>query len=68
MGAYHPLYRGVEPTLLGLIDDVFYHGNLRAWATFTHTAKRLLERTGLDELDERVARNVFALHGGGARG
>lgn len=62
---YHPLYTGVDAGLLGLIDDLFAHGNLRNWAAFTHSARRLAEETGRERLDEQIARNVFALHGGG---
>jgi DNA transposition AAA+ family ATPase len=62
---YHPLYTGAEPGLLGLIDDLFAHGNLRNWAAFTHSALRLTTQTGRERLDEQIARNVFALHGGG---
>jgi DNA transposition AAA+ family ATPase len=62
---YHPIYAGVDPGLLGLVDDLFAHGNLRNWAAFTHSALRLLGETGRERLDEQIARNVFALHGGG---
>ncbi len=61
--SYHPLYDTVDPLLVGLIDDVFAHGNLRAWAEFTHTAQEILGDSG--PLSEAVARAVFALHDGG---
>jgi hypothetical protein len=65
MPAYHPIYRHADPELLALIDDLFCHGNLRAWAAFTHSALQLAEQTERGQLDEQIARNVFALHGGG---
>lgn len=60
---YHALYHDVGIELIGLIDDVFAHGNLRAWAEFTHTAVEILDGRG--HLTEAVARAVFALHDGG---
>jgi len=65
MPAYHPIYRHADPELLALIDDLFCHGNLRNGAAFTHSALQLSERTGRGQLDEQIARNVFALHAGG---
>ena len=65
IGAFHPIYDGVEAELLLFIDDHFAHGNLRDWASFTQTAVRLCRTHGLDVVDERTARNAFALHGGG---
>ena len=62
---YHPLYDGVDPELLLLIDDHFAHGNLRHWAAFTRTAAELCAATGAERVDESVARNAFTLHGGG---
>ncbi len=61
--SYHALYDDADPLLIGLIDDFFAHGNLRAWAEFTHTAIEILEGRG--KLTEAVARAVFALHDGG---
>jgi len=61
--AYHALYHDTGDGLIGLIDDVFAHGNLRAWAEFTHTALEILGGRG--QLTEAVARAVFALHDGG---
>ncbi|MGI8803156.1 MAG: AAA family ATPase [Solirubrobacteraceae bacterium] len=60
---YHPLYQGVDPELLLLIDDVFAHGFFRDWATFTHTAQRVCSDRR-QPLDEAVTRAVFALHEG----
>jgi DNA transposition AAA+ family ATPase len=68
MPAYHPLYTDATHELLTLIDDLFAHGNLRNWAAFTHSALALAEEIGRRQLDEQIARNVFALHGGGADG
>jgi hypothetical protein len=62
---YHPLYAGVDAELLLLIDDHFAHGNLRHWAAFTKTAAELCTAAGTVRVDESVARNAFALHGGG---
>ena len=50
--------------LLLFVDDHFAHGNLRDWASFTATAVDLCQATGADQLDEQIARNAFALHGG----
>lgn len=61
--SYHPLYEHADAGLIGLIDDVFAHGNLRAWAEFTHTALEIRGSAG--HLTEAVARAVFALHDGG---
>lgn len=62
---YHPLYRDSDPDLIGWIDQTFAHGNLRHWAAFTLSAVQLAKETGRPALDEQIARNVFALHGGG---
>jgi DNA transposition AAA+ family ATPase len=62
---YHPLYRDVSEDLVLFIDDHFAHGNFRNWAAFTRSAHELCRRTSRDRLDDVVARNVFALHGGG---
>jgi hypothetical protein len=63
--SYHPLFAGVDPELLGWIDDVFAHGNLRHWAAFTLSATALAQEAGRPGVDEQIARNVFALHAGG---
>lgn len=60
---YHRLYRHASEELLLFIDDNFAHGNFRNWASFTRSAVDLLGRRR--QLDEAVARNVFALYGGG---
>ncbi|MGH3098877.1 MAG: AAA family ATPase [Streptosporangiales bacterium] len=65
MGSYHPIYHGVNSELLLLVDDHFAHGNLRDWAAFTHSAAQLCAGHGRDRLDEEIAGNTFALHGGG---
>lgn len=64
---YHPLYGGIAPVLIALIDDLFAHGNLRHWAAFTDSALRIGRDIGQVQLDERLTRNVFALHGGAQR-
>lgn len=63
---YHPLYATCAPDLIALVDDVFAHGNLRHWAAFTLSARQLAAEVGRPVLDEQLARNVFALHGGGS--
>lgn len=63
---YHPLYATCPPALISLVDDVFAHGNLRHWAAFTLSARQLAAEVGRPVLDEQLARNVFALHGGGS--
>jgi type II secretory pathway predicted ATPase ExeA len=63
---YHPLYREVADELVDFIDDHFAHGNFRNWAAFTRSALDLCQWTGRPTLDEAIARNVFALHGGTA--
>jgi len=65
--AYHPLYAHADPELIGLIDELFAHGNLRNWAAFTDSALRLGPDVDHRQLDERLTRNVFALHGGADR-
>lgn len=65
--AYHPVYEHVDPVLVALIDGMFAHGNLRNWAAFTASALRLKGQLGHEQLDERLTRNVFALHGGADR-
>jgi hypothetical protein len=61
---YHPLYREISDELVHLIDDNFAHGNFRNWAAFTRSAQDLCQRTARLVVDEAIARNVFALHGG----
>ena len=48
------------------IDTHFGHGNFRNWAAFTRSAQDLCCETGRAAVNEAIARNVFALHGGGA--
>lgn len=62
---YHPIYQGVPDELVLFVDDHFGHGNFRNWAAFTHSAQALCGQADRTRLDEDVARNVFALHGGG---
>jgi DNA transposition AAA+ family ATPase len=65
--AYHPLCRHADAQLIALIDDLFAHGNLRNWASFTDSALRLGRDLDHPALDERLTRNVCALHGGADR-
>jgi len=62
---YHPLYTEVSEELIGFVDDYCGHGNFRNWASFTLTAVDLCTDAGRQHLDEQVARNAFALLGGG---
>jgi hypothetical protein len=50
-----------------VIDGLFAHGNLRNWAAFADSALRLGRDVDRRELDERLTRNVFAVHGGADR-
>jgi DNA transposition AAA+ family ATPase len=63
---YHPLYDDVPADLVLFIDEYFGHGNFRNWAAFTRSAQQLAQQIGRERIDEAVARNVFALHGGGS--
>jgi DNA transposition AAA+ family ATPase len=62
---YHAIYEAVSDELVVFIDDYFGHGNLRNWAAFTRSARGLCRRHQRMAVDEEIARNVFALHGGG---
>ena len=61
---FHPIYDGVAAELVVFIDDHFAHGNLRDWAAFTRSAAALCTSARRARVDERIARNVFALHSG----
>ena len=65
IGEFHPIYAGVDRGLLLFIDEHFAHGNLRDWAAFTQTAAKLCAGHDQPVIDERAARNAFALHSGG---
>lgn len=62
---FHPLYDGASDELIRFVDACCGHGNFRNWASFTLTALGLCAEAGRDRLDEQVARNAFALLGGG---
>lgn len=62
---FHQVYEAAPDALLLFIDDYFGHGNLRNWASFTHSASALCRQHERTTVDEEIARNVFALHGGG---
>jgi hypothetical protein len=62
---YHPVYAGIDGNLISFIDTYFGHGNLRNWASFTRSALALFQHHQRPRVDEEIARNVFALHGGG---
>lgn len=61
MPNYHPLYARTPPEVIAFVEDNFAHGNLRAWARFTHDAERLCEQRGLTKLDMELATGVFML-------
>jgi len=65
---YHPIYLGVEPELLLFVDEKFAHGVFRNWASFTKAAAIVCTDNGFLTVTEKVARNVFALHGSTRRG
>ncbi len=62
---YHPIYAGASEDLIRFVDDYCGHGNFRNWASFTVTVLDLCAELGRQRLDEQVARNAFALLGGG---
>ena len=64
MPRFHPVYARAAAEVLLFIDDHFAHGNLRDWAAFTDTAVQLCQAAGRNQVDEVIARNAFALHGG----
>lgn len=63
--SFHAIYADAPEDLVLFIDDYFAHGNLRNWASFTRSAGVLCRRHERATVDEEIARNVFALHGGG---
>ncbi|MGI8848233.1 MAG: AAA family ATPase [Candidatus Dormibacteria bacterium] len=65
ISAYHPMYQGVSEELIRFIDIYCGHGNFRNWASFTLTARDLCTELERPRLDEQIARNAFALLGGG---
>lgn len=67
MPVYHPIYAGVDDTLITLVDQHCARGNFRTWAKFTLHAQRLVEREDRSSLDEEVVRNVLCRMGSGRR-
>lgn len=65
MGTFHAICADIDSDVFLFIDDHFAHGNLRDWASFTHTAAKLCTEHDRDRVDVEIARNAFALHGGG---
>ena len=63
---FHAIYKGVEPELIGLIDDEFAHGNLRNWTKFTVDVLALMCENDLRKLTPEVAQAIFAMSAGGA--
>ncbi len=62
---FHAIYSGASEELIRFIDDYCGHGNFRNWASFTLSALDLCAELGRSRLDEQLARNAFALLGGG---
>jgi hypothetical protein len=62
---YHPIYADVDHSLISLVDRHCARGNFRTWSKFTQHALRFMERGARTDLDEEVARNVFARLGTG---
>lgn len=62
---FRSIYHAIDGELIVFIDDYFGHGNLRNRASFTRSAAALCQRHQRGTVDEEIARNVFALHGGG---
>ncbi len=62
--AYHPIYDGVDPELLMLINDKAARGRLRAWAAFTHTAAQICRHRGTPRIDAKVTSSAMTLLGG----
>lgn len=63
--AFHSIYAEAAEEVILFVDDYFGHGNLRNWASFTRSAAQLCREHRRASVDEEIARNVFALHGGG---
>jgi DNA transposition AAA+ family ATPase len=62
--SYHPIYAGVDPELLLLINDKSANGRLRSWAAFTHTASAICKRAGANRLDRKIVRSAMVQLGG----
>lgn len=62
---FHPIYKDASQDLIRFIDHYCGHGNFRNWASFTLSAVDLCAEVGRPRLDEQIARNAFALLGGG---
>lgn len=62
---YHPIYEQADPETIAEIDDRFAHGNLRAWAEFTHTASDICTANQQPAVTPQVTAAVLALHGHG---
>ncbi len=61
----HPIYKDAPPEVILLVNDYFAFGNLGYWTNFTADAVDLCAEHGFVTVTEEVARNVFALAGGG---
>ena len=57
---YHPIYAGVDPELLVLINDKAANGRLRSWAAFTQTASLICRGLGAERIDKAIVRNAIS--------
>ncbi|MFF1873477.1 hypothetical protein [Kitasatospora herbaricolor] len=63
--AFHPLWEGVDPDLIALVDKQAAHGNFRAWARITqHAAAAGLAAQDRTHIDEHRLRRALAAGGG----
>jgi len=57
--AYHPIYTGIDPELLLLINDKAANGRMRSWAAFTHTAAKICGKIATERIDPAIARSTI---------
>ncbi len=57
---YHPIYAGIDPELLILINDKAANGRLRSWAAFTLTASELCRQLGAERITREIARTAIS--------
>lgn len=62
----HPIYKDAAPDVILFVNDYFAFGNLGYWTNFTADAAELCAEHNFATVTEEVARNVFALEGGGS--
>ena len=59
--AFHPLYQGVDPLVIEMVDDTCALGIFRNWVRFTVTAERLMARREASALSMDIAHQAMAL-------